>query len=374
MLKLLFIDPWGINGLEEYTDNLINNISNYNIEILYVSNFYSQYENVKIIKKHYFKYSEKNNFKFRFIFRFFEYIINQITLIFISYKYKPDILHIQWSLFFLIDIPIVFILKLLFPNTKFIFTLHNLSNHTFNDKKLRLFFASLFDYIIVHGKCHFKELSKYRNLNKKIILMHHGNKKLSSSIDYITPIEINNYNFKNKKVFLFFGHLKSNKGINNLINSFIHNDLHNTILIIAGKEHYSTKYSLLKIPNHNNIIFIKRFITNSEKNYLFTLSDLILLPYLTGSLSGVFFTASSFSKPCLTTNFGNISDYIINSETSFLENNYNTFETKLIELTNYPKTYFNDIGKNNLNYVNINFSWEIISNYYFNFYNKIFNE
>ncbi len=136
MLKLLYVDPWGINGLDEYSNNLLTNLNENNIEICYLSNHYSNFNNNSITDRHYFRYSEKNKSIFRLIIRFLEYLINQLCLIYKAYQFKPNIIHIQWSLFFLYDLLIIIILKKILPKTKLVFTLHNIKNHTYNDQYL----------------------------------------------------------------------------------------------------------------------------------------------------------------------------------------------------------------------------------------------
>lgn len=370
MLKLLYIDPWGINGLDDYSNNLVNRLHLYGVKIFYLGNFYSNFNNDDILIRHYFRYSEHMNSRFRIIIRILEYFIGQLSLIKSAIRIQPNIVHIQWSLFFLYDILILLILKLFLPRAKFVFTLHNMVNHTYNDKSLRLFFASKFDYVIVHGKDFYNYLNNNKVFNNKVRVLHHGNKFISKLVFSNMPSEINNIEFDGKKVFLFFGHLKSNKGLKELLDIFSRESIVDAVLIIAGKPHFSTNDIFDECFNDERIIIIKRFIPESEKIFLFELCDLVLIPYSSGSLSGVLFSAASHKKPCLATDFGVISDYIINDETSFVVE-ISSYEKKVKEILSYSKFHLSVIGNNNFSFMQLNFNWDKITSQYYSFYNEI---
>ena len=118
MLNLLYIDPWGINGLDEYSNNLLFSLNRRDINFNYISNYHIKNMD-SIANKHFFKYTENiKNIYFRKPLRLIEYLFNQIHLFIKIYKFKPNIVHLQWGLFFIIDIPIYKLLKLIATQTK----------------------------------------------------------------------------------------------------------------------------------------------------------------------------------------------------------------------------------------------------------------
>lgn len=370
--KILFIDPWGINGLEEYSNNLLNNLDLEKIEITYLGNFHlSNIPKTKFIP-HYFKFTEKfPPGLLRKFLRFIEYFCNQIHLLcIVSKKNKYHKIHLQWSLFFLLDIPIYWIIRKINYDTEFILTLHNSVNHTIKDVGLRLSFSNLFNLVIVHGNNEKKILTK-RKIKAEVKVVPHGNKKVDISSKIEVPYEIKKLKLGPSKIYLFFGHLKSNKGIADLIKYWENSNLSQSEkLIIAGKPHGSFKLHDFYSKDSANIIIIDRFVNKNEMRCLFELCDLVILPYKQGSISGVLFTASAFKKPVLSTNFGSISEYIINLKTSFIVNE-SEFYIKLNDIIyNYSKNELQEIGENNYYHLKDNFSWKAISEKYNTIYLK----
>jgi len=373
MLKLLYVDPWGSNGLDEYSNNLVSSLKHRDINIIYVSNYYVKNMD-SIAQKHYFKYTERiKNKIFRKPLRLLEYFFNQLHLIIKIFQLKPNIVHLQWGLFFLIDIPIYKLLKLLFPKITFFYTSHNLVNHNYNDFYFRKIFINLFHVIITHGDKHTAYLKTKINSNN-IYTIPHGSKNNLEPLNLVIPPELQDLQFSfSNKVYFFFGHLKNNKGIINLIDIFNDTRFNNSTLIIAGKPDNFKIITEIKKRIKPNIILIPRFINNFEKNYIFSISNIILLPYKNGSLSGVLFTAASYKKACLSLNFGIMSDYIINNKTSFLVNNLLDFKNRMIQFEHMNHSILESVGLSNYEHINNNFNWEEISFKYDIIYKKYFN-
>lgn len=370
--KILFIDPWGINGLEEYSNNLIDNIDKKNIEITYLGNFHLVNTPRTNFIPHYFRFSEKfQPGTSRRILRFIEYFFNQIHLLWIlSKKNEYHKIHLQWSLFFLLDIPIYWMIQRINHGTEFVLTLHNIVNHTINDTRIRLCFSNLFDLIIVHGHNEKHYLLK-KKVKSEIIVIPHGNKEVEIASKSEVPPEIKGINLKSSKICLFFGHLKSNKGLDNLLEFWKNKNFDQSVkLIISGKPHNSLKLQDYLPNESDNILVIDRFVNNHEMKFLFELCDLVLLPYKQGSTSGVLFTASAFKKPVLSTNFGSISEYIINQQTSFVVNESKYFVVLDEIIKQYSKNKLQEIGKNNYRHLKANFSWQAISRNYKEIYLK----
>ena len=149
-MKIFIIDPWGINGLEEYVGELFKELKDVNYDTYLITNHYYQ-PNVKNVFYVFFKFSEKLTSFFRKPLRLFEYFFNYIKVFLIVSKHKPNVVHIQWGLFFVLDIFFITILKIKLRKTRFILTAHNIKNHNFNDTWIRFLYFSLFDRIIIHG-------------------------------------------------------------------------------------------------------------------------------------------------------------------------------------------------------------------------------
>jgi beta-1,4-mannosyltransferase len=103
-------------------------------------------------------------------------------------------------------------------------------------------------------------------------------------------------------VFLFFGRIKTYKGLENLIASFLSTARQDDCLLIAGAN--TDQEYVLKLKNlscHDpKIIWFDRFIAKEEVQYFFNAADIIVLPFLRIDHSGTIDLAMSFRKPVIT--------------------------------------------------------------------------
>ena len=157
--------------------------------------------------------------------------------------------------------------------------------------------------------------------------------------------------------------INKNKGVHELLKMW--NSISNKNgykLIIAGK--CNKKYFNHELKDKlisNDILFFDEFLPLNDLNKLVKHSRLVLLPYINGSVSGVFFTAAQFKKAVLTTNFGSISEYIIKGETSYISNSFNNFKIILIALLKKENNELSELGLKNYDYINKHFNWDTIS-------------
>lgn len=103
---------------------------------------------------------------------------------------------------------------------------------------------------------------------------------------------------------LFFGRIDYYKGVDLLVSAF--NDTkakdRGIKLVIAGRMRpgYSVEV------NNSNIVFLNRYIDNSELASLIKHSLFVVLPYRSATQSGCVFSAYAFNKPILATKVGDI--------------------------------------------------------------------
>ena len=120
-----------------------------------------------------------------------------------------------------------------------------------------------------------------------------------------------------EKWILFFGTALEHKGLEYLIQAepMITRRHPDVKIVIAGKgqEKY---YHLIK--NRDKYILLNRFIDYKEGALLFQKSMVIVLPYITGTVSGIIPVAYAFKKPIVATRVGCFEEVIENGKTGIL--------------------------------------------------------
>jgi len=123
--------------------------------------------------------------------------------------------------------------------------------------------------------------------------------------------------------FLFFGFIRSYKGLDLLIEAFSDARLREfpVKLLVAGEFYENKKPYLDAIEQNNlseNIILRTNFIPNEEiKNY-FSAADLIVQPYKSATQSGVTQIGYHFEKPMLVTNVGGLAEIIPHGKVGYV--------------------------------------------------------
>ncbi|MGV3756367.1 MAG: glycosyltransferase [Verrucomicrobiota bacterium] len=116
-----------------------------------------------------------------------------------------------------------------------------------------------------------------------------------------------------RPVVLFFGLIRKYKGLDILLKAFakVTPALPETLLIVAG-EFYEKKRKYEKLLEdchlEDNVIFEDRYIPQEHVARYFSAADLVVLPYLSGTQSGVLSTAYHFEKPFVITNVNGLAE------------------------------------------------------------------
>ena len=116
-----------------------------------------------------------------------------------------------------------------------------------------------------------------------------------------------------KYVFAFFGGIRPNKGLEELIQAFIRIRNENTHLVIAGAIDRQESYakSLLKTADNNpRIHFYFKRIPDKEVQVFINASDVVVLPFSKILTSGSAHLAMSFQRPVIAPNVGCLSELI----------------------------------------------------------------
>lgn len=127
---------------------------------------------------------------------------------------------------------------------------------------------------------------------------------------------------------LFFGLIRDYKGLDVLIRSLNQLDLNKLRIrpLIAG-EFYTNKapyLDLIREEHKERYTIIDRFVSPREADEIFSLSDVLVLPYKTASQSGVFNDALNFQLPSIVSDHPGLTEYLDHGENGLIFESENT--------------------------------------------------
>jgi glycosyltransferase involved in cell wall biosynthesis len=121
------------------------------------------------------------------------------------------------------------------------------------------------------------------------------------------------------KYVLFFGRIVEYKGLKYLIKSepdICKKNSKTKIIIAGGCSDFSYYESIMK--NRKSFIIDIKWIKDEMITKFFKMANVVVLPYIEYSESGIIQLAYAFKKPIVATNVGSIAEYIKDGETGFL--------------------------------------------------------
>lgn len=300
-IKIFYVDPMSYHNLAGYDFELLSNIDdNFNV-FFYANEKFNMSIPRAYIKKTYC-YSEK-----RGLFKIISYLKSQMILLRDIRKIKPDIVHFQFLKLPYIDYWILAYIKRF---SRIIYTSHDAFTHDdeIKYKSIFIMILKLVDQVIVHTSASKQALISFIDKDK-IEIIKHGLLKLDQY--YKTGLNIDDLKkglgIGDEIVFSALGRMDYYKGTDLIIqawqSSTILRDSNQVKLIIAGKNKMGLKKEAIEAEN---VIFIDRYIPDSEFIALLKLSDLILLPYRQISQSGLLLSAIAAEKKVLVSNIGEL--------------------------------------------------------------------
>ena len=373
-MKILIIDPRCVDASSSYyyVTGLASGLSKHaDVTLVSVRECHIENNAGFVLKNIFYPYSQSmRRGKIRQLLRGIEYLIAYIYLYLHTITDRYDVIHIEWPIVYKVD-KVFF--KLLKKNAK-LFTLkaHNVLPHATGDKFIDTFreLYAIPNKIILHGegmKAEFVRL--FPEYEKKAVIQYHGvytGHNLSFSEERVDPL-VRKRISESKRVYLFYGRIDADKGVGRLVHIWKQNmDGRDSLLVIAGKVNpeYSSFTEVEKqIKKSDSILYLPGYVEDNLLNYLINKADLIVMPYIKGSMSGVAFTAAEFSKPILTTRFGSIDEYIVNGETGYVVENEDTCITsKLKEIDKVvTNRELEQLGENLHTYFEENYQWDAIA-------------
>ncbi len=128
---------------------------------------------------------------------------------------------------------------------------------------------------------------------------------------------------RDSKVILFFGYIRKYKGLDILLDAMpelIKRDP-SIKLLVAGEFYDEFDFYSEIIKKHDigsSVYMINKFISNEEVYKYYEPADLVILPYRSGTQSGILNVAYGFLKPVLVTRVGGLAEFVDEGKSGFV--------------------------------------------------------
>jgi glycosyltransferase involved in cell wall biosynthesis len=245
--------------------------------------------------------------------------------------HRPHIIHFQWVADPTEDYYLIVLLQLL--RFKVIYTAHDVIPHEHDTPENRTAFYRIYqqvDKIIVHAKSIKKEITELFDVDKnKIYIVPHGSNDLffnHQNLSKKVARQLLSISIE-KRVILFFGLIRRYKGLEYLIEAFkdVRNSVGNVMLLIAGQIHDGEPaafhyYSNLigQLACCDDVMCINGYIPLEQVKNYFSAADVVVLPYIQASQSGVLLLAYAAGRPVIVTDTGGLSEVVESGRSGYV--------------------------------------------------------
>jgi glycosyltransferase involved in cell wall biosynthesis len=206
--------------------------------------------------------------------------------------------------------------------TKVLFICDNVIPHErrFGDRFLTKSAFKFVDYFVVQSNAVEKDLTAfYPKANFKHLphpvydIFGQGISKLDAK---------SRLNIDAEKVILFFGYVRAYKGLHVLIEAMPEILRRTKVKLVVVGEFYDDeeKYQsrIRDLGLQDDVVVISNYVSNNEVGLYFSAADVVVLPYISATQSGIVQIAYNFDKPVIATDVGGLAEVVIDGTTGFI--------------------------------------------------------
>ena len=280
----------------------------------------------------------------RKLFQLQEILCGYVRILFASMKDKPTVInysHVGQSYFF-----IVCFLRLLkkVSGAKLMITCHDVNPHSEGKGEMtnRYKIFHLADYLLVHTEKSIFELNENFGINKSVVVKH------PFPIMDLSKLTKDGPNPYCDVDFLFIGHLRKDKGIEFLLDSWpeFHNLHPNAKLRVCGRKLHDVYFNQ-ELLEKCNVEFNLRYISDDDYYHYVKAARYVILPYLQGTNSGIISTVLSLGTDVITSDLPMfLQNPLVPKENTFhtanAESLVNVLQLKYNTLTNFASGRLDD--------------------------------
>ena len=129
-------------------------------------------------------------------------------------------------------------------------------------------------------------------------------------------------NIRDERVLLYFGYIRAYKGLRYLIEAMPRIlERFSVKLLVCGEfyEGHKETFDLIdRLDVADSVVVFDGFIPNEEVHRFFCASDLVVLPYVSATQSGIVQIAYHYDRPVVATRVGGLLEVIIDGKTGYL--------------------------------------------------------
>ena len=241
-------------------------------------------------------------------------------------KEKVDLVVVQWwNPFFGLAFGTIVNLLTLVSDIKICFLCHNVLPHesTLLDRILSKYAFLRSNYFIVHSdedRCHLLSMKPNVVVRKNVhpTLSMFGDFAVHEKSQARSELGI----APDKKTLLFFGLIRPYKGLKYLIQAMARVvESTDCVLLVVG-EFYESKEEYLSLIRElgleQYIVIRDEYVKNEAVSLYFSSADVVVLPYVTATQSGIVQIAFGLNKPVITTNVGGLPEAVEDGKTGFV--------------------------------------------------------
>jgi glycosyltransferase involved in cell wall biosynthesis len=137
-----------------------------------------------------------------------------------------------------------------------------------------------------------------------------------------TPAAKEKLGLRDKRVLLFFGFVRAYKGLDILLEAMeeLGPDEGYHLVIVGEFYEDPAKYrdGLDALRERGQLTLVDRYVANEEVPLYFSAADVLMVPYLSATQSGVIQIAYAFLKPVVATTVGGIPEVVTDGRTGYL--------------------------------------------------------
>ncbi|HEX9972247.1 MAG TPA: glycosyltransferase, partial [bacterium] len=239
-------------------------------------------------------------------------------------RFKADlVVYKYWMPFFAPCYAAISFLTRIFTRTKILYLCDNIIPHErrIEDRLLTSIGLWHVHYFIVQSKVVKNDLLEFRPNAAYKEVPHPVYELFSKSFDKSEARKQLNLQ-ENENVILFFGYVRKYKGLHVLLDA-IPKVLEetNVKLLVAGEfydDEQGYRDQIQRLGISDSVSIFADYIPNEEVGLYYSAADVVVLPYISATQSGIVQIAYNYDKPVITTNVGGLPEVIDEGKTGFI--------------------------------------------------------